>query len=225
MHREIQIVPSVLPANLAALGEEVERLEEAGVDKIQFDVMDGHFVPNLTFGADVIASTRKYSSLPFEAHLMIQEPERTFEQYLAAGCDLIIVHAESTLHLDRTLTAIRAAGGRVGVALNPSTPEDALKYEYHLVDLILVMTVNPGFGGQQFLPEMKRKVASVATMRQSAAIDIEVDGGISAQTVSEIVAAGANHLVAGSALFRHPAGLKAAVSEMRSLAITAQGSS
>jgi ribulose-phosphate 3-epimerase len=224
MLREIQIVPSVLPADLAALGSEIERLEEAGVDKIQFDVMDGHFVPNLTFGADVIASVRRHSSLPFEAHLMITEPERTFEKYLSAGCGLIIIHAESTLHLDRTLTSVRDAGGRVGVALNPSTPESAIAYVTHLVDLILVMTVNPGFGGQSFLPEMQRKVAAVARMRQEAEIDLEVDGGISPETVQGVVSAGANHLVAGSALFRRPGGLKEAVAELRSLAFSAQES-
>lgn len=216
----VQIVPSVLPCDYGILGEELSRLEIAGVDKIQWDVMDGHFVPNLTFGPDLIRSARKYSSLPFEAHLMITEPESSMEHYLEAGCELLIIHAESTRHLHRTLSAARAMGARVGVALNPSTEETFLRYLLQLVDLVLVMTVNPGFGGQAYISEMEGKIASVAKMIDESGlpIDLEVDGGISTKTVAGAAGAGANHLVAGSYLYNSGMSLSDSVKDLRAKA-------
>ncbi|SHE29137.1 ribulose-phosphate 3-epimerase [Ferrithrix thermotolerans DSM 19514] len=219
----IQIVPSVLPCDFGALGSDLERLEDAGVDKIQFDVMDGHFVPNLTFGADVIKSSRKYSSLPFEAHLMIEAPENTLERYVDAGCDLVIVHAEATTHLHRTLNQIRGLGAKSAVALNPATPLCDIEYVLTSCDMVLIMTVNPGFGGQAYIAEMEPKIARLKEMLESLKLDIpiEVDGGISPKTVEGAARAGATHLVSGSSIFSSPLGLKAAVAELRELAETA----
>jgi ribulose-phosphate 3-epimerase len=216
----IQIAPSVLPADMARLGEEVAALEAAGCDRIQWDIMDGQFVPNITFGPDVVAAARQHTSLPFEAHLMVLTPELLAKEFVQAGCERLIVHAESVTHLHRSLDIVRSYGATAGVALAPATPPVAVRYVLDLVDLVLVMTVNPGFGGQEYLASMEAKVAEVRAMVQASglAVDVEVDGGISAQTVSGIAAAGANVLVAGSALFTHPDGLKAAVSELRSLA-------
>jgi ribulose-phosphate 3-epimerase len=216
----IQIAPSVLPADMARLGEEVAALEAAGCDRIQWDIMDGQFVPNITFGPDVVAAARQHTSLPFEAHLMVLTPELLAKEFVQAGCERLIVHAESVTHLHRSLDIVRSYGATAGVALAPATPPVAVRYVLDLVDLVLVMTVNPGFGGQEYLASMEAKVAEVRAMVQASGlpVDVEVDGGISAQTVSGIAAAGANVLVAGSALFTHPDGLKAAVSELRSLA-------
>jgi ribulose-phosphate 3-epimerase len=216
----IQIAPSVLPADMARLGEEVAALEAAGCDRIQWDIMDGQFVPNITFGPDVVAAARQHTSLPFEAHLMVLTPELLAKEFVQAGCERLIVHAESVTHLHRSLDIVRSYGATAGVAVAPATPPVAVRYVLDLVDLVLVMTVNPGFGGQEYLASMEAKVAEVRAMVQASglAVDVEVDGGISAQTVSGIAAAGANVLVAGSALFTHPDGLKAAVSELRSLA-------
>jgi ribulose-phosphate 3-epimerase len=218
--RPFQIVPSVLPADFARLGDEVAALEKAGVDAIQWDVMDGQFVPNITFGPDVVAAARRHTSLPFEAHLMVLTPELLAKEFVHAGCERLIVHAESVTHLHRSLDIVRSYGATAGVALAPATPPVAVRHVLDLVDLVLVMTVNPGFGGQEYLASMEPKVAEVRAMIQESglAIDVEVDGGISAQTVSSVAAAGANVLVAGSALFKHPNGLRAAVAELRSLA-------
>jgi len=216
----IQIAPSVLPADMARLGEEVAALEAAGCDRIQWDIMDGQFVPNITFGPDVVAAARQHTSLPFEAHLMVLTPELLAREFVQAGCERLIVHAESVTHLHRSLDIVRSYGATAGVALAPATPPVAVRYVLDLVDLVLVMTVNPGFGGQEYLASMEAKVAEVRAMVQASGlpVDVEVDGGISAQTVSGIAAAGAHVLVAGSALFPLPDGLKAAVSELRSLA-------
>jgi ribulose-phosphate 3-epimerase len=221
----ILIAPSVLPADLARLGDEVAALEQAGCDRIQWDVMDGQFVPNITFGPDVIAAARHHTSLPFEAHLMTLTPEQMASAYVHAGCERLIVHAESVTHLHRTLDVVRSTGATAGVALAPATPAIAVRYVLDLVDLVLVMTVDPGFGGQDYLASMEPKVAEVRAMVTASglAIDVEVDGGISAKTVSGVVAAGANVLVAGSALYGHPDGLEAAVTELRSLAEAALG--
>src|SRR4051794_20891153 len=213
--RPIEIAPSVLPADFARLGEEVAALEDAGVDRIQWDVMDGRFVPNLTFGPDVIAACRPHATVLFEAHLMVEEPFLLAERYVDAGCGLLIVHAEADSHLHRTLGAIRDLGARAGVALNPSTPVDAVRHVVDLVDLILVMTVNPGFGGQAYIATMEEKVAEVAALVDGFDVDVEVDGGIGPDTVAGAAAAGANVLVAGSALYRDPRGLKHAVSDLR----------
>jgi ribulose-phosphate 3-epimerase len=225
MARPILIAPSVLPADFARLGEEVAALEKAGVDLVQWDVMDGQFVPNLTFGPDVIAAAREHVTIPFEAHLMVLTPEAMAARYVEAGCRRLIVHVEACLHLHRTLGAINELGASAGVALNPATPVDALTHVLDLVDLVLVMTVNPGFGGQDYLPSMEPKIAAVRRMVVEAGrrdtIDVEVDGGIGPATIAGAAAAGANVLVAGSALYRDPDGLEHAVSELRALATAA----
>jgi len=221
----IQIAPSVLPADFAELGKAVRDLESAGVDLIQWDVMDGQFVPNLTFGPDVIAAARKHCSVPFEAHLMVLTPDVMAEQYVKAGCSRLIVHAEACTHLHRTLANIRNMGATAGVALNPATPASAIEHVLDLVDMVLVMTVNPGFGGQSYISTMEPKIREVRSMIESAglgdAVHLEVDGGISATTVAGAASAGANVLIAGSALFKHPGGLEAAVTEIRANATAA----
>jgi ribulose-phosphate 3-epimerase len=216
----VQIVPSVLPADFSKLGEEVAALEAAGVDKIQWDVMDGVFVPNLTFGPDVIKACRPHANVPFEAHLMVVNPDAMMLQYFDAGCELLIDHAETTPHLHKTLSTIRDAGGKAGVALNPHTPLDVVKHVLDLTDMILVMTVNPGFGGQKYIATMEPKIREAARMIEESGfdIDLEVDGGISPDTISGAAAAGARVLVAGSALYKHQGGLKDAVSTLRRLA-------
>ena len=187
--------------------------------------MDGQFVPNLTFGPDVIAAARKHCSVPFEAHLMVLTPDVMAEQYVKAGCSRLIVHAEACTHLHRTLANIRNLGATAGVALNPATPASAIENILDLVDMVLVMTVNPGFGGQSYIATMEPKIREVRNMIESAglsdAVHLEVDGGISATTVAGAASAGANVLIAGSALFKHPDGLQAAVSEIRANATAA----
>jgi ribulose-phosphate 3-epimerase len=221
----IQIAPSVLPADFAELGTAVRDLESAGVDLIQWDVMDGQFVPNLTFGPDVIAAARKHCSVPFEAHLMVLTPDVMAEQYVKAGCSRLIVHAEACTHLHRTLANIHNMGATAGVALNPATPASAIEHVLDLVDMVLVMTVNPGFGGQSYISTMEPKIREVRNMIEAAglgdAVHLEVDGGISATTVAGAASAGANVLIAGSALFKHPGGLEAAVTEIRANATAA----
>ena len=226
MARPIQIVPSVLPADFSRLGEEVAALEAAGVDLIQWDVMDGQFVPNLTFGPDVIKSARPHCTVPFEAHLMVYTPDVMAQQYVDAGCSRLIVHAEACTHLHRTLANINSMGARAAVALNPATPASAIEHVLDLVDLVLVMTVNPGFGGQSYIATMEPKIAELRAMLDAAGlsdtVDLEVDGGIGPATIQGAVAAGANVLIAGSALYRDPEGLEHAVSELRTLAMAAR---
>jgi ribulose-phosphate 3-epimerase len=222
--RPISIVPSVLPADFSRLGEECQALEKAGVDRIQWDVMDGQFVPNLTFGPDVIGSVRDLVSVPFEAHLMVNTPELMLKQYVDAGCEILIVHAESTIHLHRTLGAVADLGARAAVALNPSTPIDAVANVLDLVEMVLVMTVNPGFGGQPYLATMEPKIAALRAQIDAAGrdVDIEVDGGIGPDTIAGAASAGANVLVAGSSLFRDEQGLEHAVTDLRQRAEAAQ---
>jgi len=221
---DVQIVPSVLPADFSRLGEECRSLETAGVDRIQWDVMDGVFVPNLTLGPDIIHACRDHVDIPFEAHLMVVHPDELIPRYIEAGCEVIIVHEETCTHLHRTLGRIRDLGASPAVALNPATPAVMLANVLDLVDQILVMTVNPGFGGQAYIPTMETKVAEVAAMVAVSGrdIDIEVDGGIAPDTVAGAAAAGANVLVAGSALFRDPEGLAHAVADLRSRAEAAR---
>jgi ribulose-phosphate 3-epimerase len=220
----VRIVPSVLPADFARLGEEVMALEAAGVDRIQWDVMDGQFVPNLTFGPDIIAAARKHTSVEFEAHLMVLTPERYLDRYLEAGCERLLVHVESTIHLHRTLAEITKLGGKAAVAMNPSTPAVAVQNVLDLVDMVLVMTVNPGFGGQSYIATMESKVAEVRAMidRAGLDVDIEVDGGIGPTTIAAAARAGANIFITGTSLYRHPDGLQSAVAQMRALAEAAQ---
>lgn len=222
--RPIQIAPSVLPADFSRLGEECKALEDAGVDRIQWDVMDGQFVPNLTFGPDVIAACRPWVQVPFEAHLMVNTPEVLLHEYIEAGCQLLIVHAESTGHLHRCLTQVADGGARAAVALNPSTPVSAVEHVLDLVEMVLVMTVNPGFGGQAYIATMEPKIAELREMivRRGLDVDIEVDGGIGPDTIGGAAAAGANVLVAGSALYRDPEGLAHAVADLRKRAEAAQ---
>ena len=218
----IQIAPSVLPADFSRLGEEIVALEKAGVDLVQWDVMDGQFVPNLTFGPDVIASVRESVALPFEAHLMVLTPDVMAARYVEAGCSRLIVHAEACTHLHRTLDHIAELGASAGVAISPATPVSAVAHVLDLVDVVLVMTVNPGFGGQQYLPSMEPKIAELSALLTSngrgETTSIEVDGGITVETAPGAVAAGASILVAGSALFGHEDGLEAAVAELRAVA-------
>lgn len=206
--RPILIAASVLTADFSRLGEECAALEEAGADRIQWDVMDGRFVPNLTFGPDVIASVRDKVSLGFEAHLMVEQPDELAHRYAEAGCELLIVHAEACKHLHRTLDAIRGLGAAAGVALNPATPAEAVENVLDLCDLVLVMTVNPGFGGQKYIASMEPKISQVRDMVEASGydIDIEVDGGIGPATAARAAKAGANVLVAGSSLYRNGGG-------------------
>lgn len=216
------IVPSVLPADYARLGEICRDLEKAGADRLQWDVMDGRFVPNLTIGPQVVADARRWVDLPFEAHLMVEEPspELLRRFVIEAGCELIIVHVEACRHLHRTLGTIAELGAKPAIALNPATPAVVVGPVLDLVDLVLVMTVNPGFGGQAYIATMEPKVAEVRAMVRAAGreIDVEVDGGISPATVEAAARAGANALVAGSALFNDPEGFDHAIAQLRALA-------
>jgi ribulose-phosphate 3-epimerase len=218
--RPIHLAPSVLPADWARMGDEVAALEEAGADRIQWDVMDGQFVPNLSFGPDLIAACRKHTALPFEAHLMVFTPDELASRYVDAGCERLIVHAEACQHLHRTLGNINSLGIKAAVALNPSTPASAVAHVLDLVDLVLVMTVNPGFGGQAYITTMAPKIAEIRAMADASGydIDVEVDGGISADTIAHATAAGANVFVAGSALYRDPLGLTHAMTTLRDAA-------
>ena len=220
--RPIQIAPSVLPVDFSKLGEAIVALDAAGVDLIQWDVMDGQFVPNLTFGPDVIASTRSLTELPFEAHLMVLTPDAMAKRYIEAGCQRLIVHAEACTHLHRTLGNIRELGATAGVALNPATPASVVEHVLNLVDLVLVMTVNPGFGGQSYISTMEPKIGEIRRMVRDAGlndvVDVEVDGGIGPTTIRGAAAAGANVLVAGSALFSDSLGLGHAVDQLRTAA-------
>ncbi len=222
--RAIEIAPSVLPIDFANFGDGCVALEKAGVDRMQFDVMDGQFVPNLTFGPDVIASVRPLLSVPFEAHLMVNEPDRLAHLYVEAGCQRLIVHAEACTHLHRVLGAIGELGATAAVAISPATPIDHVTNVLDLVDMVLVMTVNPGFGGQRYIATMEPKIAALrqVIVERDVDVDIEVDGGISVSTVAGAVAAGANILVAGSALFADPDGLDHAVSTLRATAESAR---
>ena len=220
--KPIQIAPSVLPVDFSRLGDAICELDSAGVDLIQWDVMDGQFVPNLTFGPDIIASTRALTNLPFEAHLMVLTPESMASRYVDAGCSRLIVHAEACSSLRHTLETINALGVTSAVALNPETDASAVAEVLDLVDLILVMTVRPGFGGQKYIHTMEPKIAQVRKMISDAKlndkVNLEVDGGISVDTVAGAAKSGANILVAGSALFKDPKGLTHAVQQLRQTA-------
>ena len=211
------IVPSILAADVARLGEQVTATQAAGADRIQVDVMDGRFVPNITFGPLVVAAVRRHTTLPIEAHLMIVEPERYVADFAEAGADVIIVHQEVSPHLHRTIQQIKALGKRAGVAINPATPLAMLQEILGDVDLVLCMTVNPGFGGQEFIPATLGKIERLRAMIQqhSAQCDLEVDGGITTTTAAQVTRAGANVLVAGSSVYDDPSGVAAGVAALR----------
>jgi ribulose-phosphate 3-epimerase len=220
----VRIAPSILSADFGRLAEEVRAVEAAGADWIHVDVMDGRFVPNITIGPLVVAAVRRVTKLPIDAHLMIVEPERYVEAFAKAGADLVSVHAEISPHLHRTLQAVRAAGARPAVALNPSTPLDCLDHVLGDVDMVLLMSVNPGFGGQSYIPAVTEKVRRLRRMadERGQALEIQVDGGIKASTVGAVAEAGANVFVAGTAVFGAP-DYRAAIAGIRDAAGKARG--
>lgn len=199
-----KIAPSILAADYANFASELKRIEETSAEYVHIDIMDGQFVPNISFGADVVASMRKHSKLVFDCHLMVVNPERYVDAFAQAGADIMTIHAESTLHIHGALQKIKAAGMKAGVVINPGTPVSAIESVLSLVDQVLIMTVNPGFGGQAFIPEMLEKVAKVAQLRDEKGydFDIEVDGGVDNETIKACYDAGANIFVAGSYLFK-----------------------
>jgi ribulose-phosphate 3-epimerase len=214
-----QIVPSILSADFAHLADEIARVEKAGIELLHVDIMDGHFVPNLTMGPPVVASIRKITKLKLDLHLMIEDPDTYAPMFIQAGADLISVHQEACRHLDRTLRLIQSEGARAGVVLNPATPVSMLEDVLDLVDHVLIMSVNPGFGGQQFIPRSLDKIRELAQRRRQSRLNfaIEIDGGVSRENVETIVRAGCDWLVAGSAVF-HSADPTATVKEMQHLA-------
>jgi len=216
----IKIAPSILSADFSRLGDEVRKAEEAGADIIHLDIMDGHFVPNLTFGPIIVKAIRSHTKLPFYVHLMVEKPEDYIERVVEAGGDLVIVHVEACTHLQRVLSMIRDLGARSGVALNPATPLTTIEYVLDDLDLILIMSVNPGFGGQDFIPSVLPKIkrARRRIMKKGLEIEIAVDGGVNVETAPKIVEAGADVLVAGTAVFGKP-DLKKAIQELREAAL------
>jgi ribulose-phosphate 3-epimerase len=221
-YARIEIAPSILAANFAKLGDDVRLVEEAGADIIHMDVMDGHFVPNISLGIPVVASLRKATRLPLDVHLMIEQPELYIEDFIRAGGSRILVHQEATVHLDRALAMIRELGAEAGAAINPATPVSMLSEVLDKVDTVLVMTVNPGFGGQKFIPNTYEKIRQLNQMRAryNASFRIEVDGGVDSGNTAELAQAGANTFVAGTSIF-HTADPAAATRQLKKLATQA----
>ena len=210
---KIEIVPSILSADVGRLGEQVKEAEDAGADRIQVDVMDGHFVPNLTFGPSVVEAVRRATSLPIEAHLMVERPELFLEAFVKAGATLVEVQVEATTSLYRTVQTIKELGAQAGVAINPATPIEDLREILAYIDLVNVMTVEPGFGGQKFIPHSPEKIRRLRDL--SADIEIEVDGGIDAKTAPLVVEAGASVLVAGNSVYAYRGGVAAGIKAIR----------
>jgi ribulose-phosphate 3-epimerase len=213
----VKLAPSILSADFARLGEQIDEAARAGADYIHVDVMDGHFVPNITIGAPVVAAIRPLTSLPLDVHLMIERPERYISDFVKAGADIITVHVEASPHCKSTIKAIKEMGARAGVSLNPATPLSAADESIHHVDLVLIMSVNPGFGGQPFIPETLPRIEQMRKMidNRKPSIELEVDGGINAENAPEIVEAGADVLVAGNSVFRAEDGISGAMQRLR----------
>lgn len=218
--RRIEIAPSILPADFSRLGAEIQALEKARADRIHWDIMDGVFVPNLTVGPDVVKSCRQLVDITFEAHLMVEDPDLLAPLYIDAGVELVTVHVESVRHLDRTLNTIKEHGAAAAVTMNPSTPLESIDNVLHLVDMVLIMTVNPGFGGQSYIAAQERKIQRLRSWidERGLDVDIEVDGGVNAGTIEAATSAGANVFVAGSAVFNDPEGPEHAIASLRELA-------